>query len=166
VHKNLLDAKYFRLPFGLNATAAVLLFGVSTSFFGQSLPPKKPQPTPEKVIAEHIAALNACDWNRMMAQYDDGVEFLSKDGGIVKGREAIGQMFKKALQPPSGGGQCGMKLIPEHTVVVGDTVNVVWRVEAPFFAEPYRGSEAFETRNGLLVLQVTTWDPGAIKMKK
>ena len=39
-------------------------------------------------------------------------------------------------------------------------------VEAPFFAEPYRGSEAFETRNGLLAAQVTTWDPSAIKMKK
>jgi hypothetical protein len=149
------------------AVAIALSFGVALNAgFAQALPAKKRQPTPEKVIAEHIAALNACDWNRMMAQYDDDTEFLSKDGGIVKGRAAIGEMFKKALQPPSGGGQCGMKLIPEHTVVVGDTVNVVWRVEAPFFAEPYRGSEAFETRNGLLVLQVTTWDPSAIKMKK
>jgi uncharacterized protein (TIGR02246 family) len=132
----------------------------------QTLPIKKRQASPEKVIAEHIAALNACDWNRMMAQYDDDVEFLSKDGNVVHGREAIGKMFEKALLPPSKGGQCGMKLIPEHTVVVGDTVNVVWRAEAPFFAQPYRGSEAFETRNGLLVLQVTTWDPSAIKMKK
>ncbi len=132
----------------------------------QNLPAKKRQPTPEKVIAEHVAALNACDWNRMMAQYDDDIAFLSKDGNVVKGREAIGKMFKGALMPPAKGGQCGMTLIPEKTFVVGDTVNVVWRVEAPFFAEPYRGSEAFETRNGLLVLQVTTWDPSAIKMKK
>lgn len=152
---------------GLAVAVAALLVGAECGpASGQNLPAKKPQPTPEKVIAEHIAALNACDWNRMMAQYDDDVEFMSKDGGIVKGRKAIGEMFKKALQPPSGGGQCGMKLIPEHTVVVGGTVNVVWRVEAPFFAEPYRGSEAFETRNGLLVVQVTTWDPAAIKMKK
>ena len=160
VRKSRLLSKYV-------AVAAALTFGVALNVgFSQTLPAKKRQPTPEKVIAEHIAALNACDWNRMMAQYDDDTEFLSKDGGIVKGRAAIGEMFKKALKPPSGGGQCGMKLIPEHTVVVGDTVNVVWRVEAPFFAEPYRGSEAFETRNGLLVLQVTTWDPSAIKMKK
>jgi hypothetical protein len=59
-----------------------------------------------------------------------------------------------------------MKLIPEKTIVLGNTVNVIWRCEAPFFAEPYRGSEAFETRNGLLAAQVTTWDPSAIKMKK
>lgn len=155
------------VPMAVRLASVALVLGAFTAMTSaQGLPAKKPQPTPEKVIAEHIAALNACDWNRMMAQYDDNIEFLSKDGGIVKGREAIGQMFKKALLPPSGGGQCGMKLIPEHTVVVGDTVNVVWRVEAPFFAEPYRGSEAFETKNGLLVLQVTTWDPSAIKMKK
>jgi hypothetical protein len=130
------------------------------------LPPKRPQPTPEKVIEEHIAALNACDWNRMMAQYDDGIEFWSKDGGRVAGRAAIGDMFRKALQPPSGGGQCGLKMSVERMVRVGDTVNVMWRMEAPFFAEPYRGAEAFETRKGLLVLQVTTFDPSAIKMKK
>jgi ketosteroid isomerase-like protein len=118
------------------------------------------------VVDEHVAALNACDWKRLMAQYDDDITFLSKDGGIISGREAIGQMFQKALVTPSKGGQCGMKLIPEKTIVVGDAVNVVWRAEASFFAEPYRGSEAFETRNGLLVLQVTTWDPAAIKMKK
>ncbi len=150
----------------IGVSAALLVGSFITAASGQSLPGKKPQATPEKVIAEHIAALNACDWKRMMAQYDDNVEFLSKDGGMIKGRVAIGEMFKKALQPPAGGGQCGMKLIAEHTVVVGGTVNVVWRVEAPFFAEPYRGSEAFETRDGLLVVQVTTWDPAAIKMKK
>lgn len=142
--------------------ACALAIGASA----QTLPPKKPQPTPEKVVAEHVAALNACDWNRMMAQYDDDMVFFSKDGGMVRGREAIGQMFQKALMPPSKGGQCGMKMIPEQIIVVGNTVNVVWRMEAPFFAEPYRGSEAFETRNGLLAAQVTTWDVSAIKMKK
>jgi ketosteroid isomerase-like protein len=148
------------------AAAALLVAVGATDVFAQQLPPKKPQTTPEKVIAEHVAALNACDWNRMMAQYDDNIAFLSKDGNIVKGRAAIGKMFTGALQPPAKGGQCGMKLIPEQTIVVGDTVNVIWRAEAPFFAQPYKGSEAFETKNGLLVLQVTTWDPSAIKMKK
>jgi hypothetical protein len=144
----------------------LLSCALSVAVSAQSLPPKKSQPTPEKVIAEHFAALNACDWNRVMAQYDDDMVFLSKDGGIVQGREAIGKMFQKTLKSPSQGGQCGRKLIPEHTFVVGNTLNVVWRVEAPFYAEPYRGSEAFETRNGLLAAQVTTSDTSAIKMKK
>ena len=132
----------------------------------QTLPAKKRQPTPEKVIAEHIAALNACDWNRMMAQYDDDIEFLSKGWRCRKRTRGNRRNVQEGAATALRGGQCGMKLIPEHTVVVGDTVNVMWRVEAPFFAEPYRGSEAFETRNGLLVVQVTTWDPSAIKMKK
>jgi hypothetical protein len=142
------------------------LIGTAGASAAQSLPAKKRQTTPEKVIAEHVAALNACDWNRMMAQYDDDIVFLSKDGGIVQGREAIGKMFQQSLKKPAEGGQCGMTLIPEKTIVVGNTVNVIWRVEAPFLAEPYRGSEAFETRNGLLAAQVTTWDPSAMKMKK
>ena len=150
-------------PFGFGVALRRLLLtlcalSVAAAAQNPTLPPKKRQPTPEKVIAEHIAALNACDWNRMMAQYDDDIVFLSKDGAAVSGREAIGQMFQKALQPPAKGGQCGMKLISERTIVVGNTVNVIWRAEAPFFAEPYRGSEAFETRNGLLAAQVTTWD--------
>jgi hypothetical protein len=139
---------------------------VGATAHSQSLPPKKAQPTPEKVLAEHVSALNACDWNRVMAQYDDDMVFLSKDGATVSGRQAIGEMFKKALQPPTKGGQCGMKMTVEKQIVVGNTVNVIFRAEAPFFAEPYRLSEAFETRNGLLAAQVTTWDPAAIKMKK
>ena len=153
---------YLAANFGPQSSSA----GASTASSSApvALPPKKPLPTPEAVVKEHFAALNACDWNRMMAQYDDKIAFLSKDGAIVEGRQAIGQMFKNALQPPPIG-QCGMTLTPDRTIVVGDTVNVIWTATAPFFAEPYHGSEAFETKNGLLELQVTTWDPSAIKMK-
>lgn len=158
-----------RFGFGVALRRILLVlcaFSVAATAYSQSLPPKKPQPTPEKVLAEHVSALNACDWNRMMAQYDDDMVFLSKDGAVVSGRQAIGEMFKKALQPPAKGGQCGMKLTVEKSFIVGNTVNVVFRADAPFFAEPYHLSEAFETRNGLLAGQVTTWDPSAIKMKK
>jgi hypothetical protein len=41
---------------------------------------------------------------------------------MVRGRNAIGKRFEKALMPP--------------VIVVGDAVNVAWRAEAPFFAEP------------------------------
>ena len=127
--RNLSAAKNTYLRFSrLTFAAALLSEAASTAGLALTPPAKKHLPTPEKVVAEHIAALNACDWNRMMAQYDDNIEFLSKDGGIVKGRKAIGHMFRKALQPPSGGGQCGMKLIPEHTVVIGDTVKGPWDI--------------------------------------
>ncbi|MFP5275937.1 MAG: nuclear transport factor 2 family protein [Acidobacteriota bacterium] len=154
-----------RGPLGLCLPALLLMVSAMTAS-AQKLPPQKPQPTPEKVVEEHFAALNACDWTRLMAQYADDMTFFSKDGGMVQGREAIGAMFRKAVEPPSRGGQCGMKMTPLHIKVVGNTVNVVWRAEAPFFTRPYLGSEAFETRNGLLAAQVTTWDPSALPMKK
>lgn len=144
----------------------LLSITLSAAAAAQSLPPKKAQPTPEKVVAEHTAAVNACDWNRVMAQYDDDMVFLRKDGNVVRGRAAIGKMFQQSLKDPSEGGQCGRKLTPEHIYVVGNTVNVVWRVEAPFFEGTYYASEAFETKNGLLAAQVSTWDLNGVKMKK
>jgi hypothetical protein len=33
------------------------------------LPPLKKQSTPQAVLDEHMDALNECDWNRIMAQY-------------------------------------------------------------------------------------------------
>jgi hypothetical protein len=36
-----------------------------------ALPELKKQPTPQAVLDEHLAALNACDWNRLLAQYPD-----------------------------------------------------------------------------------------------
>jgi len=129
------------------------------------LPKRVTQPTPEKVVAEHLAAFNACDWNRLMAQFPDDVEFFSPNGQVVKGRQALGQMFAKVVKPPSEGGTCGLKVTAEHTFVVGEVVNVQWRADAPFLAEPYRGADAYETKDGLMAAQVTTFDASALKMK-
>ena len=146
----------------------IFIFGAVVALlpaYSQALPPQKAQPTSEKVLAEHFAALHACDWNRMMAGYDDNIAFLS-NGDVVSGRQAVGEMFKKVLQPHSKGGLCGMKMTPERMIVVGNTVNVVFRFDAPFFAEPYHGAEAFEIRNGLVAVQITTFDQAAVKMTK
>jgi hypothetical protein len=146
------------------AGAVLFLFPMANAQ-GPQLPPQKKQPTPQAVIAEHFAALGACDWQRVVAQYSENAEFLLPGGSTVKGRKAIGEMFTNFLKPHAQGGFCGMKTIPEEMTMIGGTVNVVWRIEAPFLAEPYRGSEAYETKDGLMVAQVSTFDPGAMKMK-
>jgi hypothetical protein len=46
----------------------------------RSMPARKLQPTPARVVEEHLAAFNACDWNRLMAQFPDNVEFFSPRG--------------------------------------------------------------------------------------
>lgn len=129
------------------------------------LPPRKAQPTPQKVVEEHLAAFSACDWNRLMAQFPDKVEFFAPNGQVVKGREALGRMFAQVVKPPSEGGTCGLKITPEHIFVVGETVNVQWRADAPFLKEPYRGADAYETHNGFMAAQVTTFDQAQLKMR-
>lgn len=130
------------------------------------MPPLKRQPTPAKVVQEHMAAFSSCDWPRLMAQFPENVEFFGPNGQVVRGRAALGQMFAKVVKPPSQGGTCGLKITAEHIFTVGDTINVQWRADAPFLAEPYRGADAYETHDGLMAAQVTTFDAAALKMKK
>jgi hypothetical protein len=46
---------------------------------------------------------------------------------------------------------------------VGDTVNLRWKVDSPFLKEPCRGADAYVTRDGLLVAQVSTFDMERLK---
>jgi SnoaL-like domain len=111
-----------------------------------------------------MAALSSCDWRRLMQQFPDNVEFFLPNGVVVRGRQAIGEMFAKVVKPPSQGGICGLKITAEHTLVVGETVNVQWRMDAPWLLEPYRGADAYETHDGLMAAQVTTFDDKALKI--
>jgi SnoaL-like domain len=155
-----------RLTFRMGtAMMAGLMSFAAVTAQTRSMPPAKRQPTPNKVVEEHLAAFNACDWNRLMAQFPENVEFFSPNGGVVRSRKALGQMFAKVVKSPSQGGTCGLTITPEHIFVVGETINVQWRAEAPFLAEPYRGADAYETHDGLMAAQVTTFDQSALKMK-
>jgi hypothetical protein len=153
----------FRLITGI---MAALVNFAALGAQSNSMPARTRQATPEKVVEEHLAAFNACDWNRLMAQFPDNVEFFSPHGAVVSGRKAVGQMFAKVIKPPSEGGTCGLRITAEHTFVVGDTVNVQWRAEAPFLAEVYRGADAYETQHGLMAAQVTTFDQSELKIKR
>jgi hypothetical protein len=144
---------------------ALLLASTATSQT-VALPPQKTQPTPMKVVEEHLAAFSACNWDRLLAGFADNAEFFAPNGQTTRGREALGKMYEQVVKPPAQGGTCGLKVTPEHIFVVGETVNVQWRADAPFLAEPYRGADAYETHNGLMAAQVTTFDAAALKMKK
>ncbi len=151
----------------LRAVAMVLL--LCTEIAAQQsrvMPPQKRQPNPEKVVQEHMAAFSACDWNRLLAGFAENAVFFAPNGSVVQGRKALGEMYATVVKPPSQGGTCGLKVTAEHTFVVGDTINVQWRADAPFLAEPYRGADAYETHAGLMAAQVTTFDQSALKFKK
>jgi hypothetical protein len=147
--------------------AAFLLVGMTAFAADQStpLPPLVRQATPQKVVSEHMAAFSACDWKRLMQQFPDNVEFFAPNGFTVRGREAVGKMYAQVVKKPSEGGTCGLKISVENQFTVGDTINVQWRADAPFLTEPYRGADAFETKDGFMAAQVTTFDPTQLKMK-
>jgi hypothetical protein len=126
------------------------------------MPELKPQPTPQAVVDEHLDALNRGDWNRLMAQYPDDVEIFLPGGVVIRGREAVGEAFAGLVKPFKDGGLLGVIFTPEHAFTVGNTVNVQWRTDAESLREPYRGADAYVTRNGLLAVQVSTFDMKAL----
>lgn len=152
----------FLLPVVLSVPVAVLAAQTSNA----ALPPIKRQPTPKAVVDEHLSAINQCDWTRLMAQYPPDVEFFLPGGKVVRGRAAVGDLFRDFVKPAKDGGLCGMKFETEHSFVVGETINVQWVATASFLLEPYRGADAYQTKDGLMQAQVTTFDGSQIKMKK
>jgi ketosteroid isomerase-like protein len=108
----------------LSFSGLAVLFLVSSPLVAQTMPPLKRQATPAKVVEEHMAAFSSCDWPRLMAQFPDNVEFFGPNGQVVRGKKALGEMFAQVVKPPSQGGTCGLKVVAEHTFVVGDTINV------------------------------------------
>lgn len=130
------------------------------------LPPIQKRATPQAVVDEHLDAINKCDWTRLMAQYPPNVEFFSPNGVLTQGRAAVAELFRNFVKPAKDGGLCGMKFTTIHSFVVGDTINVMWEATAPFLSEPYKGADAYVTKDGLMFSQVTTFNSADIKMKK
>ena len=90
---------------------SILAVAVATGALAQQakLPPLKRQGSPEAVVKEHMAAINACDWKRILAQDPVDVEIFSPDGVLAQGREAVGVMFAQVVKPfhPKNGSQAG-----------------------------------------------------------
>ena len=158
-----------RHPLLAATCAGGLLMGLlsmsSMAAESMKLPPLKKQGSVQKVVDEHVDALNHCDWNRLMAQYPNDVEIHLPDGTVVKGRDKVGDLFAGFCKSRPDGLK-GLKFTPESAFVVGNTLNVKWRAEADFLAEPYRGSDAYVTRQGLMAAQVTTFDGSKLKFKR
>jgi hypothetical protein len=155
------------MKIALPAVAAVAVISVSFIAHAQmKLPPLKKQPTAQAVLDEHFAALNACDWDRLLAQYPDDAQINLPNGAIVKGRQAIGDLFTGFCKDPKDGGLKGIHFEVEHSTTIENTFATQWVATAPFLAEPYRGSDAYITHDGYMQAMVTTFDGSALKMKK
>jgi hypothetical protein len=152
-----------RLTFA--TTISVLASASAWSAESLLLPSMKSQPTPEKVLAEHLDAVDKSDWNRLVAQFPENGEVHMLDGQVSKGREAIGKLFIGFVTPRPNGLK-GIRFIPQSTAKFGDTLVVYWKAEAPFLAEPYYGSDAYITHDGMMAGMVTTFDGSKLKFKQ
>lgn len=148
------------------SVALMVMGGTLTARAEMKLPDIKKQPTAQAVLDEHMDALNKCDWSRIMAQYPENAQINLPNGTIVRGRAAIGDMFAGFCKSPKDGGLNGIHFTTEHSVMVGDTFVAQWVVTAPFLTEPYRGSDAYVTKEGLMQAMVSTFDGSALKKKK
>ncbi len=151
--------------FACAATLAVLAPPASANEAERVLPALAVQDNAELVTSEHLDALNECDWDRLMAQYPEEVLFIMPNGTWVEGRDKIGDLFGGFCTPRTEGGFEGATFIAEKVKTIGETVNVSWRVEADWLAEPYKGADAYVTQDGLMYVQVTTFDPADMKFK-
>jgi hypothetical protein len=147
---------------GMGFAVAVPVIAIAQS----ALPEIKRQATAQAVLDEHMDALNHCDWNRIVAQYPDDAQINLPGGAVVAGRKAIGEMFAGFCKDSKDGGLKGINFKVEHSATIGDTFATQWVATTDFLTEPYRGSDAYITKNGLMQAMVTTFDGGALKMKK
>ncbi len=148
----------------LGLVAALWATSLAIAAEPMKLPPLKKQASVKKVVDEHLDALNKCDWNRLMAQYPNDVEIHLPDGTISNGRAKVGELFAGFCKARPDGLK-GLKFTTESAYLVGNTLNVQWRAEADFLSEPYKGSDAYVTRDGLMAAQVTTFDGSKLKFK-
>ena len=148
------------------AIAAVVLVSSSPGWSQAMLPELKKQPNAQAVLDEHLDALNHCDWNRIVAQYPDDAQINLPGGTIVKGRQAIGDLFAGFCKDPKEGGLKDITFKAEQSTKIGDAFATQWVATAPFLAEPYKGSDAYITKDGYMQAMVSTFDGGALKMKK
>jgi hypothetical protein len=121
--------------------------------------------TPDAVLDQHIKALNACDWKGLMQQYPDSYELRLPGGTAVKGRVEAAATFAGFVKPYTVGGLCGITFTEISRQVTGGTLAVTWEATAPFLSQPYQGSDAYITDDGLMVSMVSTFDGADLKFK-
>jgi len=103
-------------------TLAAIAVIATAAHAQMKLPDLKKQPTPQAVLDEHFAALNACDWDRLLAQYPDDAQVNLPNGTIVKGRQALGDLFAGFCKDSKDGGLKRIHFEVEHSTTIDGTL--------------------------------------------
>ena len=135
----------FVLLVGMGFAVATPAIAIAQS----ALPEIKRQATAQAVLDEHMDALNHCDWtasspNIRTMRKSTCPAARSSQGGRQSAKCSRGSADSK------DGGLKGINFKVEHSTTIGDTFATQWVATADFLAEPYRGSDAYITKNGLM----------------
>ena len=75
-------------------------------------------------------------------------------------------MFAGFCKDTKDGGLKGVSFRVEQSIKIGDTFAIQWVATGPFLSEPYKGSDAYIVKDGVIQAIVSTFDSGALKIKK
>ena len=81
--------------------------------------------TVEEVFAHHAKALNEANLDEVAYDYTEHALFITKDDGVVRGREAIKKWFEAVLTGPLVGAQFEATTL----IIEGDILYLEWKAE-------------------------------------
>ncbi len=100
-----------------------------------------------EVFAHHAKALNEANFEDIAYDYAEHASFITKDDGVVHGREAIKAWFTGVLSGPLA----GAKFEGTTLIVEGDVVYLEWKAEAT--VNNATGVDTFVIRDGQIQAQ-------------
>jgi len=103
--------------------------------------------TVQEVFNHHAQALNKANLDEVAYDYAEQAFFITKDDGVVRGREAIKKWFGGVLFGPLA----GAKFDATTLIVEGDIIYLEWKAAAT--ANNASGVDTFVIHNGQIQAQ-------------
>ncbi len=116
------------------------------------------------VFENHFVQLNRCDVPGLKRERSPQTQ-LFFGGTVIKGEKEVDSIFTSFCKSRRDGGLRGLFFMEEKAFIVGNVISVQWVAQAPFLAEPYRGSDAYITCGEKMMAMVSTFDEKALKIK-
>lgn len=103
--------------------------------------------TPSEVFAHHARALNTANLDETAFDYAENAFFITKDDGVIRGREAIKQWFGGVLSGPLVGAQFEATTL----IIEADVLYLEWQCEGT--TNKASGVDTFLIRDGQIHAQ-------------
>jgi hypothetical protein len=119
----------------------------------------------DRAVTAHIAALQACDANALVAGYTQNAKLFFPDGAIVTGRAALQKLYDGFVKSRANGGLCGLRAKAVDSFRSASSIFVKFEVTAPFLAKTYFSTDGYIFKGGRIASEVSTFDASKLKFK-